>query len=666
MRRFVAGLFLLASAARAADDATIALNFQDVELPVLAKFVSEVTGRNFIVDDRVRGKVTILSPTRITADEAYVVFQSVLQVKGFTTVPSGKFVKIVPARDALAAGTRATDEVVTRILPLRHADAAALVPVLQPLVSKDGLVTPYPATNTLVVVDAAANVERVAGLLHDLDAPSSERAVEMVALRFAPADELAGRLREAFAGEAQGGRALRAIPDPRTNTLVLVGSADEVRRARDVAARLDAAPPPGATRVNVYPLKYADASSLVRVLSQLVGGPAPPPVEARPHGSSLARGRTVRTEMAAGYDGGLGAPPAPAAVPPPIEPQPASAGAASAIPLEAPVRITADPATNTLIVSATPEDWATLRGVIEKLDVRRRQVFVEAIILEATIDKLRSLGVEFQGGTELDGHRGLAQANLSLPPGGALADPTSLPGLILAAASNHLVTLPDGRQVPAHTVLLTALETDTDVNVLSAPNIVTTDNEEAEIVVGRNVPFVASRATSATNLQNLFTTIERHDVGVMLRMTPQITADDFVRLTLFEEVSDIDPTSVGDPTQVGPTTTVRTASTAVAARDGQTVVIGGLLSDTIRQDERSIPYLGKIPVFGWLFRKRDGRRMKTNLLVFLTPHVIASDEQMADTSLEQRERMRAAMPKALGGRRELVGPSWQPRGREPR
>ena len=666
MRRVLAGLLvLLASAARAADEATIALNFQDVELPVLAKFVSEVSGRNFIIDDRVRGKVTILSPTRITADEAYVVFQSVLQVKGFTTVPSGAFVKILPARDALAAGTHAADEVVTRILPLRHAEATALVPVLQPLVSKDGLVTPYPATNTLVVVDAAANVERVAGLLHDLDAPSSERAVEMVSLRFAPADELAQRLREAFAGEGAGGRGLRAIPDPRTDTLVLVGTPDEVRRARAVVARLDAAPTPGATRVNVYPLRYADAPSLVRVLSQLVGGPAPPPAEPRPHGSSLARGGMLRTESALGYDGGLGAPP-PAAVPPPAQPEPASAGAAAAIPLAAPVRITADPATNTLIVSATPEDWETLRAVIEKLDVRRRQVFVEAIILEATIDKLRSLGVEFQAGTAFDGHRALAQANLSLPPGGALADPTSLPGLILAAASNRMVKLPDGREVPAHTVLLTALQTDSDLNVLSAPNIVTTDNEEAEIVVGRNVPFVASRATSATNLQNLFTTIERHDVGIMLRMTPQITADDFVRLTLFEEVSDIDPTSVGDPTQVGPTTTVRTASTAVAARDGQTVVIGGLLADTLRQDERSVPYLGKIPVLGALFRKRDGRRMKTNLLVFLTPHVIASDEQMADTSVEQRERMRAAMPKALGRRPELAGPSWQPRGREPR
>ena len=662
MRRTLAGLLvLLACAARAADEATIALNFQDVELPVLAKFVSEVTGRNFIIDDRVRGKVTILSPTRITADEAYVVFQSVLQVKGFTTVPSGTFVKIVPARDALAAGSHATDEVVTRILPLHHADAAAVVPVLQPLVSKDGLLTAYPATNTLVVVDAAANVERVAGLLHDLDAPSSERTVESVALRFAPADELAQRVREAFAGDGAGARGLRAIADARTNTLVLVGSADDVRRARAIAARLDTPAPAGSTRVNVYPLRYADAPSLVRVLSQLVGGPAPPPQEPRAHGSSLARGRARLTETAVGYDGGMGAPPSPAAPPP--QPEPASAGAATAIPLEAPVRITADPATNTLVVSATPEDWTTLRGVIEKLDVRRRQVFVEAIILEATIDKLRSLGVEFQGGAELDGHRGLAQANLSLPAGGALADPTSIPGLILAAASNKMVKLPDGREVPAHTVLLTALETDSDLNVLSSPNMVTTDNEEAEIVVGRNVPFVASRATSATNLANLFTTVERHDVGITLRMTPQITADDFVRLALFEEVSDIDPTataSVGDPTLVGPTTTIRSASTAVAARDGQTVVIGGLLADTIRARAQSVPFFGRIPVLGHLFRSDDDRRTKTNLLVFLTPHIIATDEQMATNSLRERERTRAAMPRALRDRPALTAPSWQP------
>src|SRR5213080_3368350 len=210
MRPALALLLVLAGPAWAAEEATVALNFQDVELPVLARFVSEVTGRNFIVDDRVRGKVTIISPTRITPDEAYLVFQSVLQVKGFTTVPSGAFTKVVPAREALASGTRRGDEVVTRILPLGHAEASGLVPVLQPLVSKDGLLTAYPPTNSLVVVDAGANVDRLAGLLADLDVPSSERATEVVPLRFAPAEETARRLRDAV-----GGQALRVTADAR-------------------------------------------------------------------------------------------------------------------------------------------------------------------------------------------------------------------------------------------------------------------------------------------------------------------------------------------------------------------------------------------------------------------------------------------------------------------
>jgi general secretion pathway protein D len=662
-------LAALGTPARAADDANVALNFQDVELPVLAKFVSEVTGRNFIVDDRVRGKVTIISPTRITPDEAYVVFQSVLQVKGFTTVPSGSFVKIVPVRDARettvpSGGGRTGDEVVTRILPLQHAEAQDLIPVLQPLVSKDGLLTAYPPTNSLVVVDAGANVERLAALLRDLDAAPSAGTLVVVPLRHAPADEVADHLRDALAaGGAEGGRGLRVVGDARTNAVVLSGPADEVRRARAIAARLDQEVPPGTSRVNVVRLKYADAEGLARVLARLVGLPVEEPPPGRPHGSSLMRAAARRERGAeTGYDGGMGTPPPPPPVAATAEPDTA------AIPLESPVRITADAASNALIVSATPQDWATLRDVIEQLDVRRRQVLVEAIILEATIERTRALGIEFQAAASGDHARGLAQTNLTgLAPAnlgklaGALTNPTSLPGLILAAASNKTVRLSDGSEVPAHTVLLTALETDSDVNILSAPNIITTDNEEAEIVVGRNVPFVASRATSATNLENLFTTIERHDVGITLRLTPQITADNWVHLTLFEEVSDIDVRqSIGDPATVGPTTTVRSASTAVAARDGQTVVIGGLLADTIRRSTRQVPYLGAMPVLGALFRSNNDERVKTNLLVFLTPHVIASDAQMAAGSLEQRDRMRAAVPRELRDRGPLAAPSWAP------
>jgi general secretion pathway protein D len=623
-----------------ASEATVALNFQEVEIPVLAKFVSEVTGRNFIIDDHVHGKVTVISPTRLTPDEAYLVFQSVLQVKGFATVPAGAFTKIVPVRDAASTGAGG-DEITTRVIPLAHADAAALLPALQPLVSKDGVLTAHAATNRLIAVDTAGNVERLAALAHELDQPGAGDATDTQPLRHAPADEIAKRLREALAADTGTSAGFKVVAEPRTNSLVLTGSPDQIGRARAIAQRLDVEALPGSSTVHVYRLKNADADGLVRVLAQLLGLPPPPPPERRPEGSSLARGEH-RMDAQVGYDGGMGAPPSPPE--PALRAEPTSTGTGGAIALESPVRITADPATNALVVSATPQDWRTLSGVIADLDVRRRQVFVEAIVVEVTTDKLRSLGVEFQGATNAGVASVLGQMNLGAL-GTAASNPTSLPGLLLAAASNHTIRLPSGEEVPAYTLLLTAIQQESDVNVLSAPNVVTTDNEEAEIVVGRNVPFVASRATSSSNLSNLFTTIERHDVGIMLRMTPQIVADDYVRLTLFEEVSDIDPTAtdVGDPNVVGPTTTVRSASTVVAARDGQTVVIGGLLSDSLRHNESGVPYLSDVPVLGVLFRRNDNRRVKTNLLVFLTPHVIASDTQMATRSTAERAKLPPAV-----------------------
>jgi len=627
----------IAHAAPPGDEATVAFNFQEVEIPVLAKFVSEVTGRNFIVDDHVRGKVTVISPTRLTPEEAYLVFQSVLQVKGFSTVPAGAFTKIVAARDATQTGAGGGGEITTRIVPLAHADAAALVPVLQPLVSKDGVLTAHPATNRLVVVDTAGNVERLAALAHELDEPDSADAVDTLPLRFAPADEIAKRLQSALGAEAGGAPGLKVVAEPRTNSLVVSGAPDQIARARTIAHRLDVEPQPGSSTIHVYRLKNADAESLVRVLAQLLGLPVPPAPERRPQGSSFSRRGGRDGEPPLGYDGGSGEPPQ-------LRAEPAATGTAATIPLEAPVRITADPATNALIVSATPQDWRTLSRVLSELDVRRRQVFVEAIIVEVTADKMKSMGFEFQGAGASGSQTGFGQVDLGTI-GSAALNPTSLPGLILAAASNHTVTLPSGETVPAYTLLLTAIQQESDVNVLSAPNIVTTDNEEAEIVVGRNVPFIASRATSSSNLSNLFTTITRQDVGITLRMTPQIIADDYVRLTLFEEVSDLDPLSrdAGNPNEVGPTTTVRSARTVVAARDGQTVVIGGLIADVLRSTERGVPYLSDIPFLGFFFRRNDDRRVKTNLLAFLTPHVIGSDTQMAAQAAARRAKLPAGM-----------------------
>jgi len=655
MRRLASALLalLLAASVHAADDpATIALNFQDVDIAVLTRFISEVTGKNFILDDRVRGKVSVFSPTRVTPAEAYEAFQSVLAVRGFTTVPSGRHVKIVPLRDARESALPTEgggDQLVTRILPVRNGDAVSLVPVLQPLVSKDGVLTAHPDTNRLVVVDTRDNVERLAALLVDLDRPSTLGTAATVRLRHASADTVARKVSEALGGDQ--GSDVRAIADRRANAVVLSGSAPGLARARSLAIEMDAPLADAPSDLHVRRLRYASADSLVRVLSQLLGLPLPPPQPVQPTGSMLSR-------SLGGSERGIPDRPQDAT------PQPVSTGTGDGLALEGSVHITADPSTNALIVSAGRRDWSVLSSVIDQLDVARRQVFVEAIILEATVDKTRALGIELQAAGQSGSAIGLGRVDLGSLNAAQVA-PTTLPGLILAAMSEKTVTLPNGQEVPAYSALLTALERDGDVNVLSAPNVVTTDNEEAEIVVGRNVPFIASRATDATNLDNLFQTVERQDVGITLRMTPQITADDFVRLTLFEEVSDIDiPVTevLGGPDALGPTTTVRSTSTVVSARNGQTVVIGGLIADTLRDDERSVPFLSDVPVLGHLFRRDERRRVKTNLLVFLTPHIITSDVDMAARGRAQR----AALPPAMRERPVLQAPSWNaPRERDP-
>jgi type II secretion system protein D len=310
------------------------------------------------------------------------------------------------------------------------------------------------------------------------------------------------------------------------------------------------------------------------------------------------------------------------------------------------VRVSGDPATNTLLISAAMQDFTALSAVIEQLDVPRPQVYVEAIILEVSVDRAQAMGFDFRGTAALGGATGLAALNLR-DLGAAVTDPSSLSGLILAAASNDTVRLPDGTEVPAQVALFTALEQDKDINILSAPNILTTDNQEAEIVVGQNVPFITSRATDQANLDNLFATVERRDVGITLRLTPQITEGDTVHLIIYEEVSALEPLPDADAevaALVGPVTRVRSASTSVLAGDGQTVVIGGLLSETTQRMERGVPYLSKIPFLGQLLRRTDTARIKTNLLIFLTPHILRTHRALQAESVRRRGRMAAALP----------------------
>jgi len=668
-----------------ATDALVTMHFQDVDIPVLAKFISEITKKNFIVDEKVRGKVTIISPTKVTPDEAYAIFQSVLQVKGFTTVPSGRIVKILPNKDAKQSGApvvyngalaEAGDEVVTRLIPLRHVNAADLLPVLQPLVSSDGVLQPYPQTNSLVLTDTALNVKRLLGMLEELDVEGYERRTEVISLKYAVATDLAKKVEDimreqgetenpsqprikvvtattaaTFSGSpststSSGLRGVRVLPDERTNSLIVMCGVREMKAVRRLVSQLDVPLPPGTSKIHVYSLKYANAEELLPVLADLIGG--------RTGGSGsnslnvprrerrLTRERRFGDRQNSRSGSGLGdrmpAPPSQ-----PQSPQGGSRTSGSAPEFGSEITITADPATNSLLISASPQDFDTLTRVIEQLDVRRKQVYVEAMILEVSMERARELGIELQGGFSINGEGvGLGRTNLgSLNT--ALTNPGSLAGLLLAAASNKTIELPDGTRVPAQIALLRAAQNSTDINVLSSPTLLTADNQEAEILVGQNVPFVSSRATDSSDLDNLFATVEREDVGITLRLTPQISEGDTVRLDVYEEVSAIVPTTVGDPNLVGPTTSVRSASTTVVAKSGQTVVIGGLISDNTTRQSSGVPFLQDVPVLGNLF-KTDGKRgNKINLLIFLTPHIVRDDTEIAAHTQGERDRFRSLL-----------------------
>ncbi len=616
----------------------VTMDFQDVEIAVLVQFISEITGKNFVLDERVKGKVTVIAPTRITAEEAYQALQAVLRVRGFTTVPSGAAIKIVPTKEAREGGVRTTtraepavsgEEFITRLVGLRYAEAPSLAETLRPLVSQDGLLAAYEASNSLIIIDSAANVRRLVNVIEELDVKGYERRVEVIPLEFAYADELAPKLTAALEEKAQqaarpgapSAKAFKIVADERTNSLIVTAGSQQLEEIRALIKDLDHPLPPGTGRINVVYLKYADAEDLLPVVQEIVGlqpsGPRPGQQPERRRGLA-AMGRRPR--------------------PPGAQAQPGTYFTSD-------VGITADPATNSLIISATPQDFEILKQVIDKLDIRRRQVYVEAILLEISLDRAQQLGFEGQGGIALSEGVGLGRLNLrSLDA--AVVNPVGLSGLILAAVSNRTVILPDGTEVPAQVALFTALQSDTDVNILSAPNIMTTDNEEAEIVVGQNVPFIASRSTSETNLSNVFATVQRQDVGITLRITPQISEGDVVRLNIHQEVSAIVPNAQLDPNLVGPTTTVRSADTTVTVKDGQTVVIGGMIADNISNSESKIPFLGDVPVIGHLFRINQESRNKINLLAFLTPHIIRDEHDAEAISLERRRAIKRAMKQA--------------------
>ena len=409
--------------------ALVTMNFQDVEIQVLARFISEITHKNFILDDKIRGKVTIISPTQVSPSEAYTVFQSVLQVKGFTTVPNGQVVKIIPRREAKQIGLptivngaldTAGDEFITRLIPLRYVAASEIVPVLQPMVSSDGLLIPYGQTNSLILTDSAPNIRRLLSMLEELDVEGHKRVTEVIPLTHAFAVDLAPKI-EAIMKESETQptsvrttrvkkisvastsfvplngthQAVQVLPDERTNALIVMASPQELKTVRRLVSQLDVPLPPGTNEIHVYPLKHASVEDLLPLLTDLIGGRS---ARDTTGGGASQRNRRSQTANRSSRSGsrfdtrrgerGL----------PPTASRALQGASGKAAEFHSEVRVTADPATNSLVISAAPQDFAILKKVIDQLDIPRRQVYVEAIILEVSVDRVRELGIELQGG----------------------------------------------------------------------------------------------------------------------------------------------------------------------------------------------------------------------------------------------------------------------------
>jgi general secretion pathway protein D len=564
-----------------AETETAVLNMENTDIKTLISTVADKTGKNFIVDPRVKGKVTVISHKPVTRDELYQIFLSILEVHGFAAVPGDKAIKIVPDATAKQSGIPTAtssspgrgDELVTRVVTIDYVNATQLVPILRPLIPQQGHMAAFPSSNVLIVSDRAENIARILKLIRRIDRPGSDD-VEVIALQYASAAELVRiltALNKQSAAKAEPAAPV-LVADERTNSILLSGDKANRLRLRALITHLDTPNDAGGDTQVIY-LKYADAKSLVPVLTSV--------------SSSIGSDKQKAATPAAG---------------------------------SSPISIQADENTNALVITAPGGMMRSLQAVIRQLDIRRAQVLVEAVIAEVSATKTSELGVQWlvNGSTSGDSTAGASQF-----PGSGIGivdlatDPSGFAGNV---ANGLTLGIGDLFGNDRFAILVRAIASDDETNVLSTPSLVMLDNEEAEIVVGQNVPFVTGSQQTTGGLANPFQTIERQDVGLTLKVKPQINEGDAIKLDITQEVSSVAPTSTTGASDI--ITNKRSIKTSILADDGDIVVLGGLIRDDLQEGVSKVPLLGDIPVMGALFRSKNVTKVKRNLMVFLHPVIM--------------------------------------------
>jgi general secretion pathway protein D len=636
------------------DGPTITPNYKDADLSQIIQAVAEVTGKNFIIDPRVNAKVTMLSATPMSPAAFYEAFLSVLQVYGYIAVPAGKVIKIipntdqrqVPANDLPSSVSPTSDEIVTQVISVKNISAAALVPILRPLMPQYGQLGAYPAGNMLIISDRASNVSRLVRIIERMD-ESGDEPVEVIALHNASAADvvrIVNSLNQGAAGGEGGGAAVKVVADERTNSILLTGEKSQRLRLKALIVNMDTPLATGGDTQVRY-LRYADAEKIADKLkgqatasAKAQGGPQ----------ASLASG---------------------------------SGGTAN---VDASVTIWADVATNALIITAPPKIMKSLMAVIDKLDIRRAQVQVEAIIVEVDVNKSSNLGVQWL----LDGGTSAGYGVINLPGSGtsivdlaaaALGASTGNTAISTTTTGSTIGTTPSISSATVGTgatfaigsynqntgrgfaALIQALRSDGTSNIISTPSLITMNNEEAEVKVTQEIPLITGSYSSSTASVNgttsPFTTIQREEVGTILKVTPHINEGNSVQLKIEQE--DSSPgAKLTDSADIS--TNKRSIKTTVLIEDGGIIVLGGLMSDTVTESEDRVPGLGAIPILGNLFKSRSGSRQKKDLLVFIRPKIMRDAEATESTSEAKYNEVRQNQRSLHNGHITLLPGEKQP------
>lgn len=585
-----------------AEEEKVSLNFVNAEIEEVIKAVSHMTGRNFVVDPRVKGTINIISSTPVAAPLAYDILLSTLRMQGFAAVEAGGVTKIMPEADAklYVSGVNAKgsgEKLITRVFVLKYESAAQLVPVLRPLIAPNNIVVAYPNNNTLVVTDYASNLKRIEQIVNTIDQPGKDEPV-IIPVKRASAVELAQTINRLLqdsgagvagaAGATDSSQRFVLLADARTNSLLVrTENQEKLDRVRELVKKLDIKTGKLGNMHVVY-LKNAEAVKLAQTLRAVISGD---------------------TSAASAATGAAATPGAPAVV----------ASASSGAGAVGGGMIQADASTNALIITAPGNIYNNIRAVIDMLDVRRAQVFVEALIAEVSADKAAEFGIQWQGagrveggGTQVGGGTNFGGAGTNIidvgKSFGSATGPAVGTGLNIGIVRDSNLG-----------ALARAMQTDSKANILSTPNLTMLDNEEAKIIIGKNVPFITGSQMGTTANPNPFQTIERKDVGLILKIKPQISEGGTVKMVIFQEVSSVDDKATN---AAGLITFKRSLDTTVLVDDGQTLVLGGLIEDKVSLGESKVPLLGDIPLIGWLFRYETRTSNKTNLMIFIRPSIL--------------------------------------------